>query len=483
MPAADAPDLVPMVVDLDGTLIHTDMLHESALRVARDRPAHLFRIPFWLGAGKAVLKSKLASHTSFDSASLPFNIPLLEWLRVQKSAGRRLILCTASDASIALPIAAYLDLFDEVMASDGNVNLAGSNKAKALVARFGERGFDYAGNSRADLRVWRHARRAILVNSGARLLSEAARVATVEKKFPRAEIGLSAVLRVLRVHQWLKNILLFIPILAAHEFGAADSWYALVLAFLSFSLCASTVYIANDLLDLESDRSHPRKRHRPFASGLVPVWMGVLAAPFVLLASVLLGLQVGPDFMFWLLVYFLITCAYSWGLKRLMLVDCLTLAVLYTLRIIAGAAAAGLPLSFWLLAFAVFLFLSLAYVKRYAELQVQILQDKNKAHGRGYYTSDAPLVQTLGVTSGCASVVVLALYLNSDVVVHLYRMPEVVWGAVPVMLYWISSMWMQAHRGLMHDDPLLFAVKDKGSLVAGLAFAAVVAIGAFGLPW
>jgi 4-hydroxybenzoate polyprenyltransferase len=276
---------------------------------------------------------------------------------------------------------------------------------------------------------------------------------------------------------------LFIPILAAHEFGAGGAWFALAMAFLSFSLCASTVYIANDLLDLESDRVHPRKRHRPFASGLVPAWMGVLAAPFLLFASVLLGVQVGTDFMLWLAVYFVITCAYSWGLKRLILVDCLTLAVLYTLRIIAGAAAAGLPLSFWLLAFAVFLFLSLAYVKRYAELQVQIQQDKEKAHGRGYFTSDAPLVQMLGVTSGYASVVVLALYLNSDVVVRLYRMPEVVWGAVPVLLYWVSAMWMQAHRGEMHDDPLVFAVKDKGSLIAGIAFASVVAIGAFGIPW
>jgi 4-hydroxybenzoate polyprenyltransferase/phosphoserine phosphatase len=475
--------LTPLIVDLDGTLIHTDMLHESALRLARDNPAHLLRIPYWLSTGKAALKSKLAGLSDFDPQSLPYNTPLLNWLREQKAAGRRLILCTASDRAIADPIALHLGMFDEVMASDGSVNLAGRHKADALLNRFGDRGFDYVGNSRADLRVWRHARRAIVVNGGTRLTREAGRVTDVEQEFPRLAIGLSAIRRVLRVHQWLKNMLLFIPMLAAHQWTHGAAWQALGLAFLSFSLCASTVYIANDLLDLESDRLHPRKRSRPFASGLVPAWMGVVAAPFLLLLSVLLGLRVGGDFMFWLAVYFVITCAYSWGLKRLILVDCLALAVLYTLRIIAGAAAAGLPLSFWLLAFSIFLFLSLAYVKRYAELQVQIQQNKEKAHGRGYLTSDAPLVQMLGVTSGYASVVVLALYLNSDVVVRLYRLPEVVWGAVPVMLYWVSAMWMHAHRGQMHDDPLVFAVKDRGSQLAGLAFAAVILLGAVGLPW
>jgi 4-hydroxybenzoate polyprenyltransferase len=193
--------------------------------------------------------------------------------------------------------------------------------------------------------------------------------------------------------------------------------------------------------------------------------------------------QVGPLFLNWLLFYFVLTCAYSLGLKRLVLLDCLALAMLYTIRIIAGAAAAGLPLSFWLLAFSVFLFLSLAFVKRYAELEVQILQGRHKTHGRGYTTSDAPLVQTLGVTSGYAAVLVLALYLNSDAVVKLYRTPEVVWGAVPVMLFWVSWMWMQAHRGNMHDDPLVFALKDRASLFAGLVFAIVLAIGARGWAW
>lgn len=473
----------PIVVDLDGTLIRTDMLHESALRMMRDKPFQLLGIPFWLARGKAVLKQILASKTAFDPASLPYNDELLAWLRVQHAAGRRLILCTASDRTLAEPIAEHLGLFDEVMASDGESNLAGRNKAAALEQRFGRGGYDYVGNSSADLHVWQSARRAIVVNASARLTRQARAMCEVEQEFPSQSFGLGELRRVLRAHQWLKNALLFIPMLAAHEILNTAVWIDLLLAFVSFSLCASTVYIANDLFDLESDRAHPRKRTRPFASGTVPAWVGVAMAPFLLGASLLIGSVVGSAFMFWLLVYFALTCVYSWKLKQLVLVDCLTLAILYTLRIIAGGAAAGLVMSFWLLAFSVFLFLSLAFVKRYAELQLQILLGKGKLHGRGYAVNDAPLIQMLGVNTGIAAVIVLALYLNSDAVIVRYAMPEMVWGVVPVMLFWISWIWLQAHRGNMHDDPVVFAVKDKVSLAAGLVFGFIVALGAAGRIW
>lgn len=475
--------LFPLVVDLDGTLIRTDMLHESALRVLRDNPFDTLRIPYWLSRGKAVLKQHLADRTDFDPTSLPYNHDLLDWLKQQRAQGRKLILCTASDRSIAIAISEHLGVFDEVMASDGTTNLAGKHKADALEQRFGQAGFDYAGNSHADLAVWQRARRAVVVNASADLARQASAQCEVERVFPASAVGFTAWRRVLRVHQWMKNLLLFIPLFAAHQLTNPDTWLALILAFASFSLCASSVYIANDLLDLESDRQHPRKCNRPFASGLVPAWMGVILAPILLLASLAIARYAGGSFLPWLVFYFVLTCAYSWGLKRLMLVDCLILAMLYTLRIVAGAAAASMGLSFWLLAFSVFLFLSLAFVKRYAELQVQLLNGKQKAHGRGYYTSDAPLVQMLGITSGYAAVVVLALYLNSDAVLQLYRTPEFVWGAVPVMLFWVSWIWMQAHRGEMHDDPLVFAVKDKASLLSGLAFAVVLAIGTVGWPW
>jgi len=462
---------IPLVVDLDGTLINTDTLHESALRVLRDSPLDVLRIPYWLSRGKAELKRSVAERVSFDPAHLPYNQVLLEWLRAQRAEGRRLILCTASDAGFAQAVADHLGVFDEVMASDGTINLAGLNKVSALVQRFGAQGFDYAGNSSADLKVWKSARRAILVNASASVDRQAQGLCQVERAFPAHRLGISDWRRVLRVHQWMKNLLLFVALFAAHQLSSGQAWQQLVVAFISFSLCASSVYIANDLFDLESDRQHPRKRLRPFASGCVPVWMGVVLAPVLLLVSVILAWQVGGHFLFWMLFYFVLTCAYSWGLKRLVLVDCLALAVLYTLRIVAGAAAADLGLSMWLLAFSVFLFLSLAFVKRYAELQVQHEQGKHKAHGRGYYTSDAPLIQMLGITSGYASVVILALYLNSSTVVQLYRTPEIVWAVVPTMLFWVSWMWLRAHRGEMHDDPLVFAVKDKPSLAAGVIFA------------
>jgi 4-hydroxybenzoate polyprenyltransferase len=286
-----------------------------------------------------------------------------------------------------------------------------------------------------------------------------------------------------RVHQWLKNVLLFVPLLAAHELANGGAWLLMALAFLAFSFCASSVYIVNDLLDLESDRLHPRKRERALASGAVPIWVGRALAPVLLLCSVWMAAHVGRQFLVWLALYFLLTCLYSWKLKRIMLLDCMTLAFLYTVRVLAGAAAVGHHLSFWLLAFSVFLFLSLAFVKRYAELESQRSSGHGRIHGRGYHTADASLIQTMGITAGQVAVLVLALYLNSDAVVVLYRTPEVVWGGVLVLLFWINWMWMQAHRGNMHDDPLVFAVKDRVSLLAGFLFAVVLAVGTVGLPW
>lgn len=473
----------PLIVDLDGTLIHSDMLHESALKVLRDSPVETLRLPFLLLKGKAFLKRHLASKVEFDPQTLPYNEELLEWLMQQRAGGRRLILCTASDRKIADLIADHLGIFDEVIASDGVLNIAGENKATALVQRFGYHGYDYVGNSYKDLPVWSQAHKSVVVNGSSELVKKTQDISTVERVFPKKPIGFSSWRRVLRVHQWLKNLLLFVPLFAAHDVGNGPAWGSLILAFIAFSLCASSVYIANDLLDLDSDRLHPRKRHRPFASGIVPAWVGVLIAPLLLIISLTIAALVGQQFLSWLIFYFVLTCAYSWALKRLILIDCLTLALLYTLRIFAGAAAVGHELSFWLLAFSVFLFLSLAFVKRYAELEVQLLRGKEKIHGRGYHTADAPLIQTMGIVAGYIAVLVLALYLNSDAVVRLYAAPEVIWGAVPVMLFWISWMWMQAHRGKMHDDPLIFAIKDRASLGAGAAFAAILIAGAIGVSW
>ena len=463
---------IVIAVDLDGTLTLTDTLHESALCLLRNRPISVLALPFWFLGGKAALKAKVADNVNLDVTTLPYNSALIEWLKEERVAGKRIVLCTAADERVAQAVADPLGLFDEVLASDRTTNNAGINKRAALEAKYGSKGYDYAGNSAEDIAVWAGARQAIVVNASDAITKQAAQVATVSKVFPPQAVTLSDWLKMLRVHQYLKNLLLFVPLFAAHQISNVQSLSTLILAFVSFSLCASAVYMANDLLDLESDRKHPRKRHRPFACAAVPIKVGVVLAPLFAIASFLLGLAVGTAFTAWLVVYFSLTCAYSLWLKRLALIDCLTLAALYTLRIIAGAAAVAITLSFWLLAFSVFIFLSLAFVKRYAELQVQADAGNSHAHGRGYAVTDAPLIQTLGITTGYAAVLVLALYLNGETAVQLYKTPFLIWFAVLTLFFWISWVWMKAHRGEMHDDPIVFAIKDKASLIAAALIAA-----------
>lgn len=453
-----------IAVDLDGTLTFTDTLHESVVALIRDNPLMLFALPFWLFQGKSVFKAKLADYVELDVKTLPYNQPLIDWLMAEKTAGKKIVLCTATNERIAQAVANHLQLFDEVIASDAATNIKSSNKRKALDERFGFKLYDYAGNSSADIEVWAGAAHAIVVNASDGIKDRAEQATPVSKVFPAQAITFSHWHRVFRMHQWLKNTLLLVPLLAAHQFDNIQSMFTLILAFISFSLCASAVYMCNDLLDLDSDRKHPRKCNRPFAAASVPIYMGAILTPIFAIASLLLGLMVGKAFTIWLFIYFLLTCAYSLWLKRLVLIDCLTLAALYTIRIIAGGAAFAISLSFWLLAFSVFIFLSLAFVKRYAELKVQAQVGNSYAHGRGYAVSDASLVQTLGIAAGYAGVLVLSLYLQGEKMVALYARPELIWLAVPLLLFWVSWVWIKAHRGEMHDDPIVFAVKDKASL-------------------
>lgn len=475
---------VPLVVDLDGTLILTDALHESALQMVRDKPLSSLRMPFWLVKGKSGFKREIADRTHINVASLPFNEPLIAWLREQKAAGRTLVLCTASDSSIASAVADHVGFFDAVMASDGRTNLSGSSKADSLVGRFGLRGFDYAGNANVDMAVWKVARHAIVVNASKSVSARAQALGNVSQVWPTpAGKPLALWLRALRVHQWLKNLLLFVPLIAAHQIQDPQAIATLAIAFLAWGLCASSVYVANDLLDLESDREHPRKRRRPFAAGSLPALYGVVAVPILAGLSLFLASTVGPTFLSWMVVYLALTWAYSLSLKRAALLDCIALAFLYTLRIVAGSVAIALPVSFWLLACSAFLFLSLAFVKRYAELIVQRNAGKTNAHGRGYTTDDAPIVQSLGVAAGYTSVVVLALYLNSATVILMYDTPELVWATVPILCFWVSRMWLCAARGEMHDDPLVFAFKDRVSVIAGSLFCAVLLLASVRYPW
>ena len=455
---------VPLVVDLDGTLIYGDMLHESCISAVRAKPHALFAIPFWLARGKAHLKAQLAQLGTFDPAHLPYNIEVLEFLRSQKSAGRTLILCTASDQEIATKIANHLGIFDSVLASNG-INLAGINKAAALLSEFGERGFDYIGNSHADIAVWEKARAVYVANASSNVIKTIKQKMQIAHTFARIPMRLTDYLRAIRVHQWLKNLLIFIPMLAAHQLENTQLWAEAFLGFLSFSLCASAVYLLNDISDIEGDRQHPRKRQRPFASGLIGIDKGLILALLLLIVGLTFGYLVSKLFFICLLIYLVLTTAYTFGLKQLPLLDCILLAGLYTLRIIAGGVAVDIPVSFWLLAFSVFIFLSLAFVKRYAELHAQSQHGVLALKGRGYRFEDMPLVESLGLVSGFMAVLVLALYLNSDTVVSLYGAPEIIWCAVPIMLLWVSYLWLKTHRGEMHDDPIIFAIEDPVSLL------------------
>ena len=464
-----------IAVDLDGTITLTDTLHESVLRLVSSKPLCLFLLPFWLVKGIAFLKSKVVENSVLDITSLPYNLPLIDWLREQRAGGNKIVLCTAANERIALAVAEHLDIFDEVIASDASANLKSIKKRKALEKRFGDKGYAYAGNSSADIEVWAGASHAIVVNAAESVQTEASQVASVSRTFPPVRIGFSVWFRASRVHQWLKNLLLFVPLLAAHELSNVQSLTAVLIAFLSFSLCASSVYITNDLLDLESDRQHPSKRHRPFASAKLSIPIGVALVPLLAGLGIVLGVVVGTEFLIVLLVYLLLTVIYSLVLKSIVLVDCLTLATLYTIRIIAGAAAVSLPVSFWLLAFSVFIFLSLALVKRYAELTVMLQAGISAAHGRGYTVLDIPILQTFGVSAGYISALVMALYLRSDDIVSLYVQPKVIWFVIPILLFWVSWVWLKATRGEMHDDPIVFAIKDKASLLsAGLAAVVLV---------
>lgn len=472
MPSHD----VPLCVDLDGTLIRSDLLIESALNVLGKNPFYVFLFAFWLLKGKANLKRRIAEIATLDADTLPYDTRVLEWVR-QQSGNRPTVLCTASDQKLAEAVAGHVGGFAKVLGSDGVRNLSGKNKAKALCDLYGEQGFDYAGNHSIDLLVWRHARRAIIANGSPRLTRNVQREYTVDKVFEPEGNSLRAWVKALRLHQWLKNVLVFLPLLAAHRLFYVDSVVAAGWAFLSFGLCASGTYVLNDLLDLKADRRHVRKRKRPFASGALPLSQAIVVAPLLTISSFVIAFSLSMHFVLILFCYLVLTLAYSFRLKRVVMLDVVVLAGLYTVRIIAGTIAIRVEYSFWLLAFSMFIFLSLAMLKRYTELLGLLESGQQVAGGRGYGVDDLPLIQSLGASSGYLSVLVLALYINSTASEALYHRPHLLWLLCPLLLYWISRVWVVAHRGLMHDDPIVFAVTDRVSGFA-LMVGVLVVLGA-----
>jgi len=463
----------PLVVDLDGTLIKTDSLAESFFGLMRQNPLYLFLLPFWLFKGKAFLKRQISQRVILDASLLPYHHELLDYLKLQRAQGRLLVLATASDERIAKQVADYLQIFDRVLASNGPINLSGQNKQSCLVAEFGEKYFDYVGNSRRDLAVWSSARKAILVNPRMGLSRRAASVTEIEQVFRNPKRKLRLYLQALRLHQWLKNLLVFVPLAMAHRFFEMDLLGRTFLAFLAFGLCASSVYLVNDLLDLQSDRHHPRKRQRPFATGELSFFWGLGLAPFLLCLSLLVSLLLPLSFLGTLAIYYVLNLSYSFYLKRIVLFDVIVLAGLYTLRVMAGSAAISVWPSSWLLAFSTFIFLSLALVKRYAEL-VTMEAESGVVQVRGYRIVDKELLASLGSGSGYVAVLVLAIYISSGVAEIHYTRHYLVWLLCPLLLYWISYVWLMAHRGTMQDDPLVFTIRDRVSRIVLLLSAVVL---------
>jgi 4-hydroxybenzoate polyprenyltransferase len=474
-------DTIPLCVDLDGTLVKTDMLLESLLLLLKARPLFLFLVPFWLLKGRACLKERIAQRVTLDVACLPYNLPFLAFLREQHRAGRPLVLITASDMAIARPIANHLGLFAEVFASNGKTNLRGSEKLKVLRKNLGGKDFDYAGDSRADLEIWHHARQSILVGGTERLHEQLRSIAPACLVFPNQENRLKASLRSLRLHQWAKNALIFVPLLVSHQFTNFKLLADAIWAFVAFSLCASSVYVLNDLVDLEADRHHPNKKHRPFAAGDLPATLGMAMVPVLLVGSLAVARWLPLSFVMMLGLYYVLTLAYSLRLKRVVLVDVIVLASLYTIRIFAGAQATGVVLSSWLVQFSMFFFLSLALLKRFSELHKAAVENRESFKGRGYSTAEIQQLVSMGVASGYMAVLVLGFYVSSREVAILYASPEMLWLLCPALLYWINRAWLIGHRGLMNDDPVVFALRDQRSYWIGILVAVVMFLSKYDL--
>jgi 4-hydroxybenzoate polyprenyltransferase/phosphoserine phosphatase len=460
-----SPKTVPLVVDLDGTLIRSDVLIESAFAHLGQNPLRIGGLLSALARGKAALKARLAARTEIDVSHLPYDEDILVLIRQARASGCPTYLASAANERYVRAIAEHLGLFDGWFASNENENLSSTSKARRLVKAFSEKGFDYVGNDSTDLAVWAVARKRIAVRVShvvrAKLIGMDPHAVVLETTSGRAR----AWFKLLRVHQWAKNALILVPLLTAHRFDLLAFGQAIT-AFLAFSIAASGIYILNDLVDLGSDREHPSKKRRPLADGTVSVSKAMVVAP-VLVAIALVGsLLIAPWFAVVLLGYIVVTTAYTFVLKRKMMVDVIALASLYTIRVIGGAAAISVSVSEWLLGFSMFIFTALALIKRYTELAGRVDTGLPDPSNRNYRKSDLDIVAALTAAAGFNAVTVFALYISSETVHNLYRYPNALWLICPILMYWLGRILMMAHRRLIDDDPIIFALKDWNSLLA-----------------
>lgn len=472
---------MPLIVDLDGTLTPSDTLVESVIKLVKQSPFNLLRLPIWLLSGKSRFKNAIAEHTQFSAEYLPYNESLLAYLRNEKAKGRKIVLATAAHRSIAESVSVHLGLFDLVLATDTNLNLKGRAKLQAIEDAVGKH-FVYAGDSLADLPIWKAATAAILVGVTKKISKIIQLDTPIEQDFPKKRAGFAVWARALRIHQWLKNLLLFVPLLTAFSFLEIEKIATMMLAFLAFSLVASATYIVNDLWDLENDRAHPRKRLRPFANARLPISHGLVVAAGALALAFTLAAALPTGFFLMLVLYLILTSVYSWVLKEYVLLDVLMLSILYTLRILAGSVAIGVAVSSWLMAFSVFIFLSLALVKRCAELVSHEHNGVTASKGRDYRVTDLVVLWPLGLGAALSSVVVFGLFISAPDTQLRYATPQILWLVAIGLIYWLARLWIKTSRSEMHDDPLIYAIKDRGSRVA-IFLMIIVTLAAKFLTW
>ena len=470
----------PLVVDLDGTLTTSDTLMESVIRVVKRKPANLLRLPFWLAGGRAAFKAEVAEHADFRAETIPYRKSLIDYLTRERESGRKIVLATAAHCSIAERVSTHLGLFDRVIATSGDTNLEGEAKLACIREQIGD-DFVYAGDSKVDLPIWAGARGAILAGVSCDVAADVRSHVPIEHEFTNVRATFSTWCKALRVHQWLKNLLLFVPLLTAFAFLDVDKVSVLALAFLSMSLGASATYIGNDLWDLDSDRRHPRKRNRPFASAVLSISQGIACAAVLLTLAFALALAVSAEFTGMFALYLILTTAYSWRLKSIVLLDVVVLSLLYTYRIVAGAVAAEIMVSRWLLAFSVFAFLSLALVKRCSELVFLRQSEKSATAGRDYRVGDLEVLWPFGIGASLAAVVVFGLFINAPETVARYTVPHLLWFVQIGLIYLFGRLWIATVRGTMHDDPIVHILENRGSF-SMLCIMVVIVLAAHFLP-
>jgi 4-hydroxybenzoate polyprenyltransferase len=466
-PVRQSAVVVPVCIDLDGTLITGDLMWESFIALFKRDPLKALMVAMSVFRGRAHFKWKIAEHMAIEPAELVYRREVLDELENLNREGVPLLLATASHETYARAVSAHLGIFQDVVASDGRRNVSGREKAAALVARFGEKGFDYIGNDWADVPVWRVAATPTVVAGSPSLVRQLTSERSDARVLATRRHPAVAALIAMRPHQWAKNTLVFIPLIAAHHILDASALWRATLTFLAFSLCASAIYILNDIFDMRADRRHPRKCRRPFAAGELSIPTGVGMALILLLASAVIAVAGGSLPVGGMLaLYVLITSAYTLRLKRVPVADVFTLTGLYVLRIVAGGVSTGTSLTTWLLAFALFFFLGLAFIKRY----VEVMSTRGQLPGREYGPDDAQWIQAIGTSASYMAVVVLALYVNTPEVTQLYSHPDVLWLLCPLLLFWSTRLWFRAGRHLVHDDPVVEALKDPlGYVTVGMA--------------